>query len=148
GPGGDPPPWDSVIAQAHTLHPGSPPPLGGGINEAQSNWKSHPKDDLSLIVLTDGMQNTPPLIAPTASGFLGLQPVAGFPQELRKRFVPLHTIAFGTPAQVDDDLMRAMGLETSGASYQAVSATTIFDTFGMTLVSILKGNTVSITTRR
>src|SRR5205085_2175286 len=62
--------------------------------------------------------------------------------------VPLHTIAFGTPAQVDDDLMRAMGLETSGASYQAVSATTIFDTFGMTLVSILKGNTVSITTRR
>src|SRR5437763_260267 len=110
--------------------------------------KSGSMNDLPPVVLTDGMQNTAPLIAVTGSGFLGLAPVAGFPQELRKRFVPLHTIAFGTPAQVDDTLMRAMGLETSGASYQSITATTMFDVFGMTLVSILKGNTVSITARR
>src|SRR5437763_119151 len=144
----NPAPWDSVITQANTLSPGGSTSIGGGVNEAMSNWKNDPKNDLSLVVLTDGMQNTAPLIAVTGSGFLGLAPVAGFPQELRKRFVPLHTIAFGTPAQVDDTLMRAMGLETSGASYQSITATTMFDVFGMTLVSILKGNTVSITARR
>ena len=158
-PGADPPAnfflqrglanaWDAVITQANTLTPGSSTSIGGGVNEAMSQWKSDPKNDLSLVVLTDGMQNTAPLIQPTNTGFLGLTPVAGFPQELRKRFVPLHTIAFGQPAQVDDDLLRAMSLETSGASYQAINASTMYDVFGMTLVSILKGNTVSITTRK
>ena len=140
--------WDAVSANVSTLTPGSNTSIGGGINEAMKQWKADPQSDLQLIVVTDGMQNTAPLIAVTGSGFLGLAPVAGFPQELRKRFVPLHTIAFGTPAQVDDTLMRAMGLETSGASYQSITATTMFDVFGMTLVSILKGNTVSITARR
>ena len=144
----NPAPWDTVISQANSLTPGGSTSLGAGINEAMSNWKNDPKNDLSLIVLTDGMQNTSPLIAVQPSGFLGLQPVAGFPQELRKRFVPLHTIAFGDPAQVDNDLMLAMGLETSGAAYQAVNAGTLFDTFSATLVAILKGNTVSLATRR
>jgi hypothetical protein len=145
---GNPPPWDNVISLANSLSPGSSTSIGAGVNEAMSNWKNDPKNDLSLVVLTDGMQNTAPLITVQPSGFLGLTPVAGFAQELRKRFVPLHTIAFGTPAQVDDDLMRAMGLETSGASYQAINAATMFDVFGQTLVAILKGNTVSLTTRR
>jgi len=98
-------------------------------------------------VVTDGMQNTAPLIAPTGSGFLGLAPVSGLPQELRKRFIPIQTIGFGTPAQVDEDLLRNISLETSGVSYIAVNSTTMFDVFGMTLVALLKGNTAAIATR-
>ena len=51
--------------------------------------------------------------------------MAGFAQELRKRFVPIQTVGFGTPAQVDEDLLRNMSLETSGVSYMAVNATTM-----------------------
>jgi hypothetical protein len=141
-------PWDTIISSVNALSPGSSTSIGGGVNEAMSDWKNDPKNDLDLIVVTDGMQNTAPLIQPTGTGFLGLAPVAGFPQELRKRFVPLHTVAFGTPAQVDDQLLKSMSLETSGASYQDVNATDMFDTFGMTLVAILKGNTISVITRR
>jgi hypothetical protein len=140
--------WDGVINQANTLTPGSSTSIGAGINSAMQQWKNDPKNDLSLIVVTDGMQNTAPLIAPTGSGFLGLDPVAGLPQELRKRFVPIQTIAFGVPAAVDENLLRNISLETAGVSYISVNATTLFTTFGSTLVALLKGNTVSLAATR
>jgi hypothetical protein len=146
--GSNPPAWNGVVNQAGTLTPGSSTSIGGGVNSAMQQWKNDPKNDLNLIVITDGIQNTAPLIAPTGTGFLGLTPVAGFAQELRKRFVPIQTIAFGTPAAIDDDLLRNISLETSGNSYISVNATTLFTTFGQTLVALLKGNTVSLATNR
>jgi hypothetical protein len=140
--------WNAVITGAGALTPGSATSIGAGINEGMSQWKADPKNDLDLVVITDGMQNTSPLITPTASGFLGLTPVAGLPQELRKRSIPIHTVGFGTPAQVDETLMRNISFETSGISYQALTANSMFDVFGMTLVAILKGNTASMATRR
>ncbi|HEX3067840.1 MAG TPA: vWA domain-containing protein [Thermoanaerobaculia bacterium] len=140
--------WDEVINAANALAPGSSTSIGAGVNEGMGQWKADPKSDLNLIVVTDGMQNTAPLISPTGSGFLGLTPVAGLPQELRKRFIPIQTIAFGTPAQVDQTLLQNMSLETSGISFQAISATTIFDLWAKTLVAILKGNTASMSTSR
>ncbi len=140
--------WNTIISAANALAPGSSTSIGAGINEGMSQWKADPKNDLNMVVITDGMQNTNPLITPTGSGFLGLAPVAGLPQELRKRFIPIQTIAFGTPAQVDETLLRNISFETSGISYQAISASTMFDVFGMTLVAILKGNTASMATRR
>jgi hypothetical protein len=140
--------WDAIITKANALVPGSATSIGAGINEGMSQWKADPKNDLNVVVITDGMQNTAPLISPTGTGFLGLAPVAGLPQELRKRFIPIQTIAFGTPAQVDQTLLTNMSFETSGISFQAISASTMFDVFGMTLVSILKGNTASMATRR
>jgi hypothetical protein len=139
--------WDTVINKTNTLAPGSSTSIGAGINEGMQQWKTDPKSDLSMVVLTDGMQNTAPLIQATGSGFLGLTPVAGLPQELRQRFIPIQTIGFGTPAQIDEDLLRNIAVETSGVSYIAVNSTTMFDVFGMTLVALLKGNTASIATR-
>lgn len=158
-PGADPPAnfflqrggasaWDAVVTAANALSPGSSTSIGAGINEGMGQWKADPKNDLNVVVITDGIQNTAPLIAPAPSGFLSLAPVAGLPQELRKRFIPIQTIAFGTPAQVDETLLRNISFETSGLSYQAISASTMFDVFGMTLVAILKGNTAAIGMRR
>jgi hypothetical protein len=140
--------WDAVINDTATLTPGSSTSIGGGINEAMKKWKADPKSDLSLVVVTDGMQNTPPLILPTASGFLGLDPVSGLPQELRKRFIPIQTIGFGTPASVDQTLLTNIAFETSGVSFMDVNATTIFDSFAATLVALLKGNTASLAIQR
>ncbi|MCU1348028.1 MAG: von Willebrand factor type domain protein, partial [Acidobacteria bacterium] len=77
-----------------------------------------------------------------------LVPVAGLPQELRQRFIPVLSIAFGTPATVDEALLRNVSLETAGRSYISVNATTIFNTFALTLVGILKGNTASLALQR
>jgi len=138
--------WDAIISKVNALTPGSSTSIGAGLNEGMSQWKADPKNDLNVVLITDGMQNTAPLLAPTGSGFLGLTPVAGLPQELRQRFIPIQTVAFGTPAQVDETLLQNISLETSGVSYKAINATTIFSTFGKTLVAILKGNTASLAT--
>ena len=137
-------PWDGISSNVNTLTPGGSTSIGGGINEAMKQWKLDPAHDLSLIVVTDGIQNTAPLIEPTGTGFLGLLPVSGFPQELRKRFVPIQTIGFGTPAAVDQTLLTNLSFETSGASFISANATTMFDALGMTLIAILKGNTASM----
>src|SRR5258708_3785672 len=140
--------WDAVINDTTTLKAGMSTSIGGGINEAMKQWKSDPKSDLSLVVVTDGMQNTAPLILPTGSGFLGLDPISGLPQELRKRFIPIQTIGFGTPASVDQTLLTNISFETSGVSFMDVNASTMFNSFALTLVSLLKGNTASLAIRR
>jgi len=150
GPGGPGPAhkWNAVFDNITTLAPGGATSIGGGINAGMAQWVADPAHDLFLIVVTDGMQNTAPLITPAGSGFLGLLPVSGLDQELRKRFIPIQTIGFGTPASVDADLLTNISFETSGVSYITVNANDFFDVFGMTLVSILKGNTVSLALRR
>jgi hypothetical protein len=140
--------WNPVISVVNSLTPGASTSIGGGINAGMQQWVADPAHDTTFVVVTDGMQNTAPLIQPTGSGFLGLAPVSGLPQELRKRFIPILTIGFGTPASVDEDLLRNIAFETSGRSYISVNATTMFDDFALTLVSILKGNTASLAARR
>jgi hypothetical protein len=142
-----PGPWDAVLADIDTLTPGGNTSIGGGVNEGMKQWKADPANDLSIVLVTDGIQNTAPLIQLNAAGHLELLPVSGLSQELRKRFIPIQTIGFGTPATVDEDLLRNIALETAGRSYMSANAATAFDTFAMTLVSILKGNTASLAAR-
>ncbi len=145
---GDASAWDAVTSKVLTLSPGGSTSIGDGINDAMELWKADPLNDLTLLVVTDGMQNTAPLIEPAPSGFLRLPPVSGLPEELRKRLIPIRTIGFGTPAAVDDALLKNIAFETAGVSYIVVSSTTMFDTLANTLVSILKGNTASLAMRR
>lgn len=142
-----PGPWDAVIDSVLTLAPGGATSIGAGINAAMQQWQADPAHDATVIVVTDGIQNTAPLVAPAASGFLGLPPVSGLPEELRKRFIPIQTIGFGTPATVDEELLRNISLQTAGRSFIGVDAATVFDDLALTLVAILKGNTASIATR-
>jgi hypothetical protein len=145
---GDASAWDAVTSKVLSLSPGGSTSIGDGINDAMAQWKADPLNDLTLITVTDGMQNTAPLVETAPSGFLSLPPVSGLPAELRQRFIPIRTIGFGAPAAVDDALLKNIALETAGVSYIAISGTTMFDTFAATLVSILKGNTASLAMRR
>jgi hypothetical protein len=143
-----PGPWDAVIGAVNTLAPGGSTSIGAGLNAGMQQWKADPAHDATVVLVTDGIQNTAPLVAPAASGFLALPVVAGLPAELRQRFIPIQTIGFGAPATVDEELLRNISLETAGRSYIGVNASTVFDEFANTLVAILKGNTASIATRR
>ncbi|HVE69770.1 MAG TPA: hypothetical protein VNI54_00270 [Thermoanaerobaculia bacterium] len=161
-PGGDPPSafflrrgvyaegaehdWFPLRANIDTLAPGGSTSVGAGINSGMQAWAADPDHDLSMLVVTDGKQNTAPQIT-VSGGFLTLTPVASFPAELRQRFVPIQSIGFGTPGAVDGELLTKLALETSGVSYISVNATDMFDTLAMTLVSILKGNTAALALR-
>lgn len=145
GPGPSDPahPWSAVNTVIQALTPGGATSIGGGINEGMRLWSNDPDHDLTMVVVTDGKQNTAPLIGETADGFLTLTPVSGLSDQLRRRFVPIQSIAFGVPTGVDQELLDKLALETNGRSFVAISASTMFNTFGQTLVSILKGNTIA-----
>ncbi|HEX8409472.1 MAG TPA: vWA domain-containing protein [Thermoanaerobaculia bacterium] len=136
--------WTSVTDKINALTPGGATSIGDGINEAVEEWAADPANDLFLIVVTDGKQNTAPLVANAPSGFLALPAVGGLPSELRQRFIPIQTIGFGTPGALDEALLQQISLQTFGTSFLGVNASTMFDVFGLTLVSILKGNTLGI----
>lgn len=143
-----PHPWDEVVETIDTLTPGSNTAIGRGINTAMELAQADPANDLALIVVTDGIQNVAPLIAPGASGLLELQPEAvPLPAILAERFVPIQTIGFGTPAAVDEALLTALSGETAGLSLLAVDSETIFDAFAFTLIGLLKGNTAALASR-
>jgi hypothetical protein len=139
-----PGPWDAVINSIDAMTPSGSTSIGAALNEGMKQWKLDPAHDLFVILVTDGIQNVPPLVEIEPSGFLGLPPVSGFPQELRKRLVPIQTIGFGTPADVDETLMKNISLETAGVSFKPINAITMYDSLGWTLVAVLKGNTASM----
>lgn len=139
--------WNAIGTNIDTLAPSGSTSIGAGINAAMAQWTSDPDSDLSILAVTDGKQNTAPLIEPTAGGFLTLTPVGGLPAELRQRFVPIRTIGFGTPGAVDGALLTNIAFETAGVSFISINATTMFDSLALTLVSILKGNTAALALR-
>lgn len=139
--------WFPLGANIDTLAPGGSTSIGAGINGGMSQWAADPDSDLSMLVVTDGKQNTGPLVDTNANGILTLAPVAAFPPELRKRFVPIQSIGFGTPGAVDGELLTKLALQTSGVSYIGINASTVFDDLALTLVSILKGNTAALPLR-
>ncbi len=140
--------WTAVSAHIDTLTPTGSTSIGGGINEAMREWLDDPDNDLVVVVVTDGKQNTAPLINTIADDILTLEPIAGLQSELRKRFTPIQTVGFGLPAGVDQELLERISLQTNGLSFIAINAETLFDAFGQTLVNILKGNTISSALRR
>ena len=139
--------WNPIGTTIDTLSPSGATSIGAGINAAMAQWTSDPDSDLSILAVTDGKQNTAPLIEPTPGGFLTLTPVGGLPAELRQRFVPIRTIGFGTPGAVDGALLTNIAFETAGVSFISINATTMFDSLALTLVSILKGNTAALAVR-
>lgn len=150
GPGeaGPSHPWNQVSAAIDTLAPGLSTTVGGGINEAMKLQLGDPKNDLALVVVTDGIQNTSPLIEKDPSGLLTLEPPsAALAARLAERFVPIQTVGFGTPAAVDAALLESLAEQTAGVSFIAIDDETIFDSFAITLVSLLKGNTAALASR-
>lgn len=140
--------WNAINTHIDTLAPGGATTIGGGINSAFTQWQLDPDHDLALIVVTDGMQNTAPLIEKIAGNVLTLAPVGALSSELRKRFTPMYSIGFGVPAVVDLELLQFIAVQTSGVAFLAVNEQTLFSNLGQTLVNFLKGNTISLTLQR
>lgn len=139
--------WKAVRDAIGGLTPSGMTALGDGINDAMQQWSADKKNDLFVLAVTDGMQNMAPRIDDTGT-WLKLLPVSSLHEELRKRFIPIQSVGFGVPADVDKDLLDRIGEETSGAAHVAIDATTMYEDLGQDLVSILKGNTVSLALQR
>jgi hypothetical protein len=147
GPAGvSPHPWNQIKTQIDARSDGGSTDLGDGIREAIRRWKLDPKNDPNIVVMTNGIQNDGNMVG--VDGGTGLRtlkgPAAADPVvPLINQRMPIQTIGVGAEADVQSTLLDEVASQTGGVSNLKTVSTMDFG-FISSLVSILKGNTISI----
>jgi hypothetical protein len=88
------------------LTPNGSTSIGAGLDTARLQFPGPGGNPRSVLLLTDGMQNTPPLVADVEAGLGGIE---------------VHAIGFGTPANLDGALLTALTGSHNGQYAQAES---------------------------
>lgn len=137
--------WADVIAGL-PLTTGNMTALGPGINLGTSNWTTDMgvKNDPVMVIMTDGMQNQDPEVTPDFKLSPNLMDPA---VALTSYGMPMHTIAFGTPATTEHELLDGIAQQTAGLSRISADDFGTSDDFADALVDALKGNTISLAHR-
>lgn len=125
--------------------------MGLGLKTALTDWESDRQNDATAVLMTDGMQNTPPsCIVPdgqtgcfVSDGGVNWK-FDGDPAPIYKLGIPIDTVAMGTPDQVPFDILDGLALETTGIHVQTATSATAGTAFRDLLVATLKGNTMSV----
>ena len=132
--------------------------MGEGIQMALDGWKAFCSkansgvdcnfDDVTIILLTDGLQNTGQLVTPIPNTQnLALDPACGGGglSPLYECGYPMETEALGTNA--DHNLVDTIAQQTAGITHQPLTDFALATAFGDDLVALLKGNTMSLLDR-
>src|SRR5262249_2777964 len=125
--------------------------IGSGLQIAIDGWKMNPNtnkdfDDATLVLLTDGIQNTGPQISKIGgSQNLGLDPACGAGGELDSPFqcgIPIESLAIGVAAE--HALIDGISQQNAGISKQPLTDFNLADNMADSLVDALKGTTESL----
>jgi len=149
GPGHN---WADVVGVMAAHGPTNSTAIGKGINTALDQYLAIPaaaRNDATLVVMTDGLQNVGPMITTKpATTIQQLVPSGGGAAvDLFTYHIPMQTIAFGTPATTEADLLSRVAQQTSGVGQMTADAFGSSDAFADALVATLKGGTVSLAYR-
>lgn len=146
GPGHN---WEAVNTLTTARSPLGSTALGPGLQLGITNWKNIAdpwKNDATIVLMTDGIQNVPPLIT-TPAGGAELDPDGAGPlpsQPLSSYGIPVIPIAFGVPGAVEDALLSTVANQTAGTSFIAVTPASLAFGFTDALLASLKGNTLTL----
>ncbi len=80
--------------------------IGAGLETARQQFPAPGANPRSILLLTDGMENTPPLVAAVAGTLGGID---------------VHAVGFGTPANLDGALLTTLTASHNGVYSQAES---------------------------
>ena len=86
------------------LMPGGSTTIGGGLESARLEFPAPGPNPRTILLLTDGLQNTPPMVMP------GVDPTPD---------IQLHAIGYGTEASLDGDLLTDLAATHSGIYVRA-----------------------------
>ncbi len=92
-----PPPYIGGVVGG--LSPGGSTTLGGGLEAAREQFPSPGANPRSILLLTDGLQNTPPMVAGVEGALGGID---------------INVIGYGTPANLDGALLSALAAAHGG----------------------------------
>ena len=145
--------WAPVKAGVNAQTTANSTALGDGVSAAFKMWQDDQQNDLTVVVMTNGMQNSGNEIQPgnqvglsspdMAFWDLKANSNAGAWVLLRSKCVACQTIGVGAPASYQADLLDKIALQTGGSAGFNIG-NTLDMTFGTTLTNILKGNTMSV----
>jgi von Willebrand factor type A domain len=144
--------WDNIVTAVNNQTTAGSTALGDGVSTAIKMWRDDAKNDPTIVLMTNGMQNSGNQIKPGTQVGLGSPDLACFDLTampnayalLRSQCVPVQTIGVGAAATYQDGLLKDIADQTGAKSEQNAVGNTIDLTFLNTLVSALKGNTMSI----
>lgn len=86
------------------LAPGGATTIGGGLEAARLQFPSPGANPRAVLLLTDGLQNTPPMVADIEAGLAG---------------IAVHAIGFGDEASLDGALLTALATGHGGTYMRA-----------------------------
>ncbi len=92
-----PAPYSSGVVGG--LMPGGNTTIGGGLDAARAQFPTPGDNPRAILLLTDGLQNTPPMAEAIAPSLTGIE---------------LHAIGFGTEASLDGALLSRLAQERGG----------------------------------
>lgn len=88
------------------LNPGGATTIGGGLEAARLQFPVEVANPRSILLLTDGLQNTPPLIQAVEAGLTGID---------------INVIGYGTEASLDGELLTNLAGAHNGLYTRAMS---------------------------
>jgi hypothetical protein len=138
--------WQSVITAVNNQGPTFSTSIGAGLTLAYNNWLADPnKNDATMVLMTDGLQNTDPQITTaTAAGLQNnTEPLQLNGMTLANWYVPIQSICVGVPGTVDVQLLNDVANQTVGINTVQTTYAGMASGFQDLLVASLKGNTMS-----
>jgi len=109
------------------LAPGGLTSIGGGLDVARTQLSGGGGRD-TILLLTDGLQNTPPMIDTVAPGLAG---------------VDVHAIGFGTEASLDGTLLNRLAQEHGGHYTRVGSGLALRKFFALAFGDIFEAGTLA-----
>lgn len=97
-----PPPFSTGIVGG--LLPGGSTTIGGGLDAARSQFPAPVANPRAILLLTDGLQNTPPMVADIEAGLAG---------------IIVHAIGFGSESSLDGALLTSLATAHGGLYMRA-----------------------------
>ncbi len=137
--------WDNLETGVNGQTATGATALGDGISIAMQMHDNDPLNDASVVLMTNGMQNTghqviPDVTDPSKEAFFDLNASAYTP--IASKCIPVQTVGVGAPATVQSGLLNTISAQTGGKP-DLVANNTIDFSFLNQLVEVLKGNTLS-----
>jgi hypothetical protein len=148
--------WDGAIAQINGLTAGGSTTIGGSLVKGFEILHDEPAaviNDATIMLLTDGEQNTPPMLngsnpvkfscpTPCNVGGSNLHDT-----RLMDKVTPILTVGLGPTGSSFFDLLDDVSRETAGRTALVFDPTAMDSVFVDNLIAALKGNTLSLSTR-
>ncbi len=139
-------PWAPINTAVNGQGPGGATAMGPGTQLAIDAWTALPitRNDPTIVLMTDGMQNVAPLFATDMAGDLRI----GAGPKLATLGIPILTIGVGAPGgTIDTQKLDQISKQSAGKATIALDSLAMINGFKDALVEALKGNTIGLYSR-